>query len=87
MDDEQKQWAATYELMLSISPQRSPPCPANPCRAFCWRLVRDSRFDVAVLGVILFNTMLMGLDEYGIDEERAAVLLSLNMVRGETVYI
>jgi len=30
--------------------------------------------------VILFNTMLMGLDGYGIDEERAAVLLSLNMV-------
>ena len=64
LSEDQKQWAATFELMLAITPQRSPPCPREPHRAACWRLVQREGFETLVLAVILFNTALMGLDGY-----------------------
>ena len=80
MDEKQQQWAATFELMLQIGPQRSPPCPSQPWRAACWRLVRSPRFDQAVLLVILFNTLLMGMDGYHIPAGEQAALRALNLL-------
>ena len=80
LSEDQKQWAATFELMLTISPQRSPPCPPGHCRASAWRVVMAEHFESVVLGVILFNTALMGLDGYHNTDEQQSALLLLNVL-------
>ena len=66
MDAQQQQWASSFELMLQMSPQRSPPCPKNCLRALCWRLIHWAPLETFILLVILLNTVLMGMDGYNI---------------------
>ena len=83
MDDSQQQWAATFELMLQVGPKRVPPCPASEWRAWCWRQCvgeNAPKLDTFILLVIVFNTVLMGMDGYGISESVATTLRILNFV-------
>ena len=78
MDEAQSQWVDATERMMQARPLRRPPCPAAPPRALCWRVIRWRHFDMLVLGVILFNTALIGLDGYGVTPREAALLALLN---------
>ena len=82
MSEGQKQWAEAMEQMLATKPKRRPahPAPEQCCgwRVRCHRLATSPRFEMAILGVILFNTLLMALDGYGNVELEEVVLGHLN---------
>ena len=42
------------------------PCPSQPARAACHRLATHRGFEGAVLALILFNTLVMACDGYGV---------------------
>ena len=52
------------ETMLDVSPKIQPTQPANPCRRFCYKLVTPRPFEIAILGVILFNTVCCRVQAY-----------------------
>ena len=59
---------------------RRPPRPAEPgLRRTCYDTVKWKHFEMAVLCVILFNTLLMGVDAYGIPPWFSQVLYVLNL--------
>ena len=68
------------EALLEIKPKRLATTPDNPLRACCFALVRARWFEGAIMCVIVFNTLLMALDGYGIPESDAATLALLNEV-------
>ena len=74
----QKQWAEAMEQMLATRPKRRPPRPAAAWRASCHRLATNPKFEVAILGVILFNTLLMALDGFGNPPLMVEALAHLN---------
>jgi hypothetical protein len=76
----QKEWAESMEALLEIKPKRLATTPDNPLRACCFALVRARWFEGAIMCVIVFNTLLMALDGYGIPESDAATLALLNEV-------
>ena len=76
----QKEWAESMEALLEIRPKKLAPCPSSTLRAACFHLVRAPRFEMAILGAILFNTALMALDGYGIPAAQAQALAFLNQV-------
>ena len=80
MTDEQRQWVESMENALDLSPKVVPAEPTNGLRRACYRLVRHKRFEMAILGVILFNTALMALDGYHTPPVKAAALAVLNNV-------
>ena len=65
MTDEQRQWVESMSSMIELKPIKVAPCPPGPLRAWCYRLIMARRFEGFILGVIIFNTLLMALDGYG----------------------
>ena len=80
MDANQEQWVATMKQLLRLKPTRYPPEPTEATRKFAYRILHMSWFEPAVMGVILFNTALMGLDAYDISPERSEFLSDSNQV-------
>ena len=81
MTDEQKQYVESMESMLELRPKRVAPRPSHsPCRARCYDIVHAPRFDNFVLGVIMFNTVVIALDGYGVGVEGKNFLSFLNFI-------
>ena len=80
MTDEQRQWTESMESALELRPTRVPKTPTNPIRRACFEAVRMKQFETLILGVILFNTLLMALDGYNTPPVEAATLVVLNNV-------
>jgi len=78
MTDEQRQWTESMESALELKPLRVPPKPKNGLGACCYVLVRHKFFDACILSVILFNTVLMALDGYGVPPAEKHTLELLN---------
>ena len=78
MTDEQRQWTESMESALELKPLRVPPKPKNGLGACCYVLVRHKFFDACILVVILFNTVLMALDGYGVPPAEKHILELLN---------
>ena len=74
MDADQEQWVDTMKQLLKLKPRRYPPEPSGPAQAFVYRLINQPWFEPFVLGVILFNTGLMGMDGLGGSPEGEAQL-------------
>ena len=74
MDADQEQWVDTMKQLLKLKPRRYPPEPSGPAQAFVYRLINQPWFEPFVLGVILFNTLLIALDGYGVSPWEAAAL-------------
>jgi hypothetical protein len=74
----QREWTDVMERMIALRPKQYVPCPTEPGRAWCFRLSKDKRFDHTIFGAIVFNTLLMAVDGYGISPREAALLSSLN---------
>ena len=77
----QKQWAEAMEVMLALRPQRwARAAPTAKWRMWCHALATSTRFELAILLVILFNTLLMALDGYGNPAMMETSLAHLNTV-------
>ena len=76
--EQQKEWLNTMTQLLAVKPKVRQQCPSGAWRTFCFRLVRSPHFDHVILLVILFNTMLMALDGYGLKTWQADLLAALN---------
>ena len=78
--ESQQQFVHTMEEVLKVQPVRYPPCPANPCRAWCYRTIRHKWFEPFVLTVILLNAALLASDGYGVSEFMVQLLAFGNEV-------
>ena len=78
VSEHQKEWLELMVQLLSIRPKRRQDCPPNACRACCFKLVKHKNFDVYILLAILFNTLLMALDGYGISAQQKHLLDGMN---------
>ena len=81
MSDDQQQWVDTMQHLLKLQPRRYPPEPTNSVwQKRAYRLVGHGAFEPFVLLVIVFNTLLMAMDGYGIDPSLHAMLEAGNSV-------
>mmetsp|Transcript_15432 Transcript_15432/g.38715 ORF Transcript_15432/g.38715 Transcript_15432/m.38715 type:complete len:831 (+) Transcript_15432:1-2493(+) len=64
VDARQKQFILTLEATLKVKPVRYPPCPDNPLRAWCYRMVKKKWFEQIVLSIILLNAAILAADYY-----------------------
>ena len=81
MNDDQQMWVETMQNLLKLQPQRFVPEPSNdPPRQFFYFLVRSQFFEPVILMVILFNTILMALDGYGISDAMKAFIENANII-------
>jgi len=80
VSEAQKRWGDTMGQLLTLRPVQRLPCPPDPIGSRCWRIAKSRHFDAYILCVILLNTLLMGLDGYGIPPVESAVLDALNNV-------
>lgn len=78
--ERQAEWLETMAQLVSSQPKPRQQCPEGECRGACFKLVKHPSFDHLILVVILFNTMLMALDGYGLNPWQSFVLLVLNNV-------
>ena len=69
---EQREWIEAMKEVFRVKPIRRSPRPDNDLlRALCWDIAGSLWFEKFILLVIVFNTLLMGLDGYGIPESQA----------------
>ena len=78
LTERQRDWTETLSQWLELRPRRQVPCPSQPARAACHRLAMHRGFEGAVLALILFNTLVMACDGYGVPPAAAALLGALN---------
>ena len=74
----QKQWAEAMLVFIASRPKRRARVPTVGWRKWCHTLATSSQFEMSILGVILFNTLLMALDGYGNPAVMEASLAYLN---------
>lgn len=74
----QKQWAEAMAVMLALHPRRQARAPTVQWRVRCHALATSTRFEPAILLVILINSLLMALDGYGNPAAMDAALARLN---------
>ena len=81
MDEDQESWVDTMKQLLKLKPRRYPPEPTHDrWRALAYRTIRHPVFEPLVLAIILFNTLLMGLDGWHEDEDVVKLLSLGNLV-------
>ncbi len=79
MTDEQKEWRQLMSQMSGMGPVRSPPPPSNGCRKMLYNVVVSPYLEPFVLLVILFNTVLIALDDYEVSPAEQLWLPRLNL--------
>ena len=79
MTEKQRAWVDVISRLLGVvKPRPRAPCPSAPWRAWCHRLATWPPFESVMLVVIVFNTVLMALDGYGLAPWQAEFLVLLN---------
>jgi hypothetical protein len=78
LTERQRDWVETMEQWLTLCPRKRLGCPENACRAAAFRLVSRDAFEPCILVLILFNTLLMALDGYGLSAAQTSTLTLLN---------
>lgn len=63
--DNQRSWTKTKLVMRRLKPTRRHQPPVDPVGAWCFRLVRKTWFDPAVMVLIVLNTVVMAMDYFG----------------------
>ena len=79
MTDDQRQWRQIMAQSMSIQPVRKTPPPTNSCRKLAHTLVSHRYFEPLILGVILFNTALIALDDHEVSPTERVWLYRLNL--------
>ena len=65
-DQNQQDWIETLETMTQVRPIQRQETPRPGLRACFYKLVTHARFEYAIMCVILFNSLLMAFDSYGL---------------------
>ena len=78
---QQQHWVETLEASTSVRPLRAARAARDAgCRSWLYRRVTHARFESLIIGVIIFNSLLMAADGAGISPEMKAGLDRANDV-------
>ena len=78
VDEEQKHWIKTQQILLRLDPKKIARPPKNEIRAKLWHLVMSERFEWGIMICIVLNTMTMGIKFYGQPHELTQTIEYLN---------
>ena len=74
----QKAWVDAARLAFSQAAEAEPEPPEHPTRKMFFDVVSDVRFEYAVLGAILCNTIVMAMNHYDMSDDFVTILEILN---------
>lgn len=68
LSNTQREWLIINEVMLNLRPMRKLKAPQNKTRRICFHLARNHNVEIAIMGCIILNTLVMALHYFGEDD-------------------
>lgn len=78
LTDEQKLWVSTQQVASRVRPIRLIKAPENRFRLMMFDIMQRPQFDVFIMGCIIFNTLLMACQYFGMSEGLSGAIGTLN---------
>jgi voltage-dependent calcium channel T type alpha-1H len=76
--EEQKEWVKMQRIMLTVETKLVPIVPINKFRKFCFMIVENKKFEIFIVMMIAFNTIILIMPFDGATEEYNNVLAIIN---------
>lgn len=68
LSNTQREWLIINEAMLNLRPVRKLKAPQNKTRRMCFHFARNHNVEIAIIGCIMLNTLVMALHYFGEDD-------------------
>lgn len=79
-NDTQKQWIEIQNYTLKVMPARQPKPPSSEIRIKFFKLVNNPIFDIVIIVIIVFNTLVIAMTHLGMSKEFESTILVFNYI-------